>query len=128
MFQNKETNLLLQDAAYITETVESQLEVQVERARPAQAQSGRFCITTARALKLLLWLILFALFVELQFGSVFFIVSLFYLVYSSMESGTRDKAQPSAYSVFNPRCERLQGTFTAEQFESELRYGALNIH
>ena len=30
---------------------------------------------------------------------------------------------PSAYSVFNDNCERLDGTFTAEQFEKQMRHG-----
>lgn len=32
----------------------------------------------------------------------------------------RKKTELSAYSVFNPNCVRLEGTFTAEQFENEL--------
>ena len=91
-------------------------------------KNDTFLITRPRFLKLLLWLILWGLFIELEFGSVFFIVSLFYIVYTSMASGTRNKEELSAYSVFNPNCERIDGTFTTEQFEKELRYGALAVH
>ena len=43
------------------------------------------------------------------------------LVYFGTSSGRqRKKTELSAYSVFNPNCVRLKGTFTAEQFENEL--------
>lgn len=34
----------------------------------------------------------------------------------------KKKGEASAYSVFNPNCEQIDGTFTAEQFERELLY------
>ena len=78
-------------------------------------------------LKILLWLVLWALFIKLEFGAVFFVVSLLYIVWTSMRSGPKTDDKPSAYSVFNPNCERLDGTFTTEQFERELRYGAASV-
>jgi len=63
----------------------------------------------------LLWQLFFA---WCEFGAVFFIFSLFILIMLSL--GTRNQGEPSAYSVFNPNCERLLGQLTAEQFESEL--------
>ena len=82
--------------------------------------SSRWLLT----LKFLLWICLFAFFVQIEFGSVFFIISMLYIVYNSMTTGSRRKNELSAYSVFNRDCERLDGTLTAEQFESELKYGA----
>ncbi len=79
-------------------------------------------------LKFALWFILLGLFVELEFGAVYFIVSLSFLIYRSMKSGSRKRNEISAYSVFNPNCERIDGTFTTEQFEKELRYGAGSVH
>ena len=55
-------------------------------------------------------------------------ISLFYLIYANMRSGPKEEGQLSAYSVFNPNFERLEGTFTAEQFEKELRHGAGSMH
>ena len=75
-------------------------------------------------LKFLLWACLFGFFVQVGFGAVYFIISLFYLMYTSMTSKSR-RGVPSAYSVFNKDCERINGTFTAEQFESQLRTGTL---
>ncbi len=69
-----------------------------------------------------LWLALLALFVELQFGSVFVVFSLFYVLYANLRnSGPRRPGEKSAYSVFNPNCERLLGQTTAEQFDNEIR-------
>nr|XP_002130031.1 SAYSvFN domain-containing protein 1 [Ciona intestinalis] len=74
-------------------------------------------------LKLVLWLILFGLFVELEFGMVFCILSAFVFIYFNTSTNRRRSNELSAYSVFNKNCERLDGTFTAEQFERELRHG-----
>ena len=74
-------------------------------------------------LKLLLWALLQAIFIMVEFGVVFFIVSLFYLIYATMENNAqfRRKGELSAYSVFNKGQKRLAGTFDVEQFERELR-------
>lgn len=75
-------------------------------------------------LKLLFWVLLWGFFIQIEFGIVFFFVSMFYWVYVSMQAGTRKPWEPSAYSVFNENCEAIDGTLNAEQFERELKYGA----
>ncbi|KAG2467605.1 SMDC1 protein, partial [Polypterus senegalus] len=77
-------------------------------------------------LKVLLWLVLLGLFAELQFGLLFFLLSLFYWMYVGTRGpAERQSGEPSAYSVFNPGCRPIQGTLTAEQFEGELGYKPL---
>ncbi|XP_073484857.1 SAYSvFN domain-containing protein 1 [Aquarana catesbeiana] len=77
-------------------------------------------------LKVLLWLVLLGLFVELEFGLAYFVLSMFYWLYEGTRGpGQKRKGEKSAYSVFNPGCEAIDGTLTAEQFERELKYGAL---
>ena len=73
------------------------------------------------------WLGLWYKFIQLQFGAVYFAVSLLFIMYFSMRT-ERDPCHLSAYSVFNPNCERIDGTFTAEQFEKELRFGPGSVH
>ena len=74
-------------------------------------------------LKLVLFLILWALFIEIQFGAVFLAVAgIVFICYNTRKKSKADKS-PSAYSVFNENCERLDGQFTAEQFEQQLRGG-----
>nr|CAB3265874.1 SAYSvFN domain-containing protein 1-like [Phallusia mammillata] len=82
-------------------------------------------IGTPFVLKTLLWIIIFLLFVELQFGMVYVIVSAFVFIYFNTSTRRRNREEMSAYSVFNKDCERLDGTFTAEQFEKELRHQPL---
>ena len=78
-------------------------------------------------LKILLWLLLWGFFIEVEFGMVFLIASgLFFIVYSLCGS-KRKVGELSAYSVFNENCEAIDGTLTAEQFERELRYGPVSV-
>ena len=42
---------------------------------------------------------------------------------SSQFSFLRKAGEMSAYSVFNPNCESIDGTLTAQQFEREIRHG-----
>lgn len=81
----------------------------------------RSLLTSITLLKVLLWLVLLGLFVELEFGLAYFVLSLFYWMYVGMR-GPEEKTQgeKSAYSVFNPGCEAIQGSLTAEQLEREL--------
>ncbi|XP_078226787.1 SAYSvFN domain-containing protein 1 isoform X1 [Callithrix jacchus] len=79
-------------------------------------------LTNITFLKVLLWLVLLGLFVELEFGLAYFVLSLFYWMYVGMRGPEEKKeGEKSAYSVFNPGCEAIQGTLTAEQLERELQ-------
>ena len=78
---------------------------------------------TLPLLKLFLWLLLLCLAAHHQFGSVFFLGSIPVLVWTSMEEYKRGPRELSAYSVFNENHEVLDGTFTSEQWERELKYG-----
>ena len=69
-------------------------------------------------LKFLLWIILLIIFIKLEFGIVYFVVSLLFLIY--FNTSVRRKSGLSAYSVFNPNLERLHGTLTPEQVEKSL--------
>lgn len=73
-------------------------------------------------LKALLWAILLGLFIEIEFGMVYVLFSMFAFLYANTRTSEKLKDEPSAYSVFNPNCERIQGSLTAEQFESEIGY------
>uniref|UniRef100_T1JGE4 SAYSvFN domain-containing protein n=1 Tax=Strigamia maritima TaxID=126957 RepID=T1JGE4_STRMM len=71
-------------------------------------------------LKFVLWLLLMTVFVEVEFGAVFLICSIFYIIFRNFRNTPKKEGEPSAYSVFNPNCEAIDGTLTAEQFEREL--------
>lgn len=85
--------------------------------------ASRQVFSNVTLLKVLLWLVLLGLFVELEFGLPFFVISLFYWLYEGLRSpATREPGELSAYSVFNPDCQPLLGTLTAEQLEGEMGY------
>lgn len=88
--------------------------------------SRHLAFTNLTLLKVLLWLVLLGLFSELDFGLPFFLISLFYWLYEGLRSpAARKPGELSAYSVFNPDCQPILGTLTAEQLEGEMGYRPL---
>lgn len=88
--------------------------------------SKQVVISNLTLLKVLLWLVLLGLFIELEFGLPFFVISLFYWIYEGLRSpAAREPGELSAYSVFNPDCQPLLGSLTAEQLEGEMGYRPL---
>ncbi|CAH0594368.1 unnamed protein product [Chrysodeixis includens] len=71
-----------------------------------------------------IWLLLYSYFLYLQFGAVFFVISVLIGIYINTRTRPRKKGEVSAYSVFNEDCASIDGTLTPEQFEREIRYGA----
>ncbi|XP_036907835.1 SAYSvFN domain-containing protein 1 [Sturnira hondurensis] len=93
---------------------------------PSPLPQDQSFLTSITFLKVLLWLVLLGLFVELEFGLAYFVLSLFYWMYVGTRGpGEKKEGEKSAYSVFNPGCEAIQGTLTAEQFERELQFRPL---
>jgi hypothetical protein len=86
-----------------------------------------FTVTTY-TLYILLWATVYAIAVHLEFGTVYFIVSILYAIWINTRTGPKKQGEISAYSVFNPNCEAIDGTLKAEQFEQEIRYGAGSVH
>ncbi len=79
-------------------------------------------------LKLVVWLFLWGFFISVEFGLVYFVCSCIVMLILSMRGGKKRKAGTlSAYSVFNKNFEVIDGTFTAEQFEKELRRGPTSV-
>ncbi|CAK9301150.1 unnamed protein product [Gordionus sp. m RMFG-2023] len=74
-------------------------------------------------LKLLLWSTGFLFFVYAQFGAIYLICSI--LIFICLQTNTKSKNvnSLSAYSVFNPNCEKIQGTFSGEDIDANLRSG-----
>ncbi|OBS59753.1 hypothetical protein A6R68_09116 [Neotoma lepida] len=89
---------------------------------PLPSSRHQSLLTNITFLKVLLWLVLLGLFVELEFGLAYFVLSMFYWMYVGTRGpGEKKEGEKSAYSVFNPGCEAIQGTLTAEQLERELQ-------
>ncbi|KYM83586.1 Uncharacterized protein C6orf64 [Atta colombica] len=71
----------------------------------------------------LLWATLYMIALEYEFGAVYFVLSALIFICLNTRSGPKRRGEPSAYSVFNPNCEAIEGTLDASQFEKEIRYG-----
>lgn len=69
----------------------------------------------------LAWSCGFALAVRFRWGAVFFALSVLVLIWKGLsDSRQRKRGAPSAYSVFNPNCERIEGTLDAEQLQRQM--------
>lgn len=71
-----------------------------------------------------LWATIYAIFIKLQFGTVYLLLSGLIGMYLNTTTRPKKRNEVSAYSVFNKNCESIPGTLKAEQFEREMRYGA----
>jgi len=85
--------------------------------------SGRALIKFTYLLYVLLWITLYVIALEYEFGAVYFVLSALVFICVNTRSGPKRRGEPSAYSVFNPNCEAIDGTLDASQFENEIRYG-----
>ena len=83
---------------------------------------------TVYFLYFLLWVTLYVLAIKIEFGAVYFILSSFVLIWVNTRSGPKKQGEVSAYSVFNPDCQAIDGTLKAEQLERQLLYGIASIH
>lgn len=72
------------------------------------------------AVYFLFWATLYAIAIQLKFGAVFFMFSCLIGIYLNTRTGPKLENEPSAYSVFNPNMESIDGTLKAEQFEREI--------
>jgi len=63
--------------------------------------------------------------VMVGFGAVFFCISLLVFICLNLSDRRRRKGELSAYSVFNPGCQQLEGTVTAEKLQSNLVFGGI---
>ncbi|XP_072929730.1 uncharacterized protein Saysd1 [Epargyreus clarus] len=74
-----------------------------------------------------IWVTLYLYFISLQFGAVFFAISLLVGIY--LNTGTRPKkrGEVSAYSVFNENCESIDGTLTPEKLQREMFFGSFRL-
>jgi len=72
-------------------------------------------ISNVYFLYFVLWITGYLLFLEHGFGIVYLTSSIIGVIFCNL--GTREEGTLSAYSVFNPNFERLQGTFSSDDFE-----------
>lgn len=71
-------------------------------------------------MSVIVWLLCWALFIQFEFGLVFFSISLIAFIFLSLGK-RRSSRELSAYSVFNPDCRRLPGTLTGEHVDKGIK-------
>lgn len=69
---------------------------------------------------LALWITVYIIAIELQFGIVYLMLSGLVAIYFNTRTGPKKANEVSAYSVFNKDCQSIDGTLKAEQFEREM--------
>ncbi|KAB0799792.1 hypothetical protein PPYR_07672 [Photinus pyralis] len=76
----------------------------------------------------ILWGTVYLIFIKLQFGIIYLIISALIGIYLNTRTSPKKRNEVSAYSVFNENCKSIDGTLKAEQFEKEIRFGAIGVH
>ncbi|XP_073824806.1 SAYSVFN motif domain containing 1 [Musca autumnalis] len=67
-----------------------------------------------------LWIILYIIAIEMQFGIVYLMLSGLVVMYLNTRTGPKSPGEISAYSVFNKDFKSIDGSLKAEQFEREM--------
>ena len=60
------------------------------------------------------------MFAYLEFGTLFFVISLFAFIYRHTSTEEKPEGAISAYSVFNENGKRMDGQLTSDVFEKEI--------
>ncbi|CAG9763978.1 unnamed protein product [Ceutorhynchus assimilis] len=71
----------------------------------------------------ILWATIYGIFIKLQFGTVYLIISMLFGIYFNTGTRTKRPNEPSAYSVFNENCQSIPGTLDAEKMTQQMLYG-----
>ncbi|XP_045502593.1 uncharacterized protein LOC123699643 [Colias croceus] len=112
--------------ALLEESVDLTSEVSEVESIEENQESWRYCMIKW-TIYAIIWLTLFIYFLKLQFGAVFFVISVLIGICLNTSTKPKKRGEVSAYSVFNENCVSIDGTLKAEQFEKEIRYGAGSV-
>ena len=77
-------------------------------------------ISSRSWLYFLIWASLWKIFIYIEFGSLYIIITLFAGIFSNL--GQKQEGDLSAYSVFNKGFTTLLGQSTGQQFDNEIRH------
>ncbi|OQV14673.1 hypothetical protein BV898_11179 [Hypsibius exemplaris] len=111
---------------FISDPDEVESVIDDREAVPATSLAGkvRFLMHSYYLWWVLAWLCGFSLAVRFGWGAVFFCLSVLVVISKSLnDTRKRKRGTPSAYSVFNANCERIEGTLDAEQLQRQMFLG-----
>jgi hypothetical protein len=75
---------------------------------------------------LIVWCIVYYYFILIQFGSLYFLVSVIIFIFCNLNENSKSSNSLSAYSVFNDNYQSIHGSLSREQLESELSHSMNN--
>lgn len=99
---------------------------EVETLEEENPVSWQYCIIKYSAYAII-WLSFFIFFINLQFGAVYFGVTVLIGICLNTRTKPKKKGEVSAYSVFNEDCTSIDGTLKAEDLQRQLLYGSLPV-
>ncbi|XP_038206946.1 uncharacterized protein LOC119828771 isoform X2 [Zerene cesonia] len=126
LLENEEDTSINNTKALLEESVDLTSEVSEVESIEENQESWRYCMIKW-TIYAIIWLTLFIYFLKLQFGAVFFVISVLIGICLNTSTRPKKRGEVSAYSVFNKNCVSIDGTLKAEQFEKEIRYGAGSV-
>lgn len=85
-------------------------------------ESWRYCIIKW-SIYAFIWVTLYAYFLYLQFGAVFFVATVLVGICLNTRTRPKKRGEVSAYSVFNENCVSIDGTLKAEELQRQMIYG-----
>ncbi|XP_022187352.1 uncharacterized protein LOC111046161 [Nilaparvata lugens] len=124
--QENDTRLDINNRELVDQAAVSESESVIENESIVSDEDGELFDSrtwTKLTLYTSLWAFLFVLAIHAEFGAVYFVISLMVILYKNTRTGPKKAGELSAYSVFNPNCEAIEGTLDAEQLQKELLYG-----
>ncbi|XP_026333293.1 SAYSvFN domain-containing protein 1 [Hyposmocoma kahamanoa] len=71
----------------------------------------------------IIWITLFAFFLNVGFGAVFFVISALVFICINTRTKRKKPGEISAYSVFNEDCKSIDGTLNAEELQRQMMFG-----
>lgn len=75
------------------------------------------------SLYVIIWITLFAFFLNIGFGAVFFVISALVFICINTRTKRKKPGEISAYSVFNEDCKSIDGTLNAEELQRQMMFG-----
>lgn len=119
-FANYLTSLVLPTSPQETEEMLDKVPLQETEVdaveEPPKLKWLRFTLLTTT------WLLFYIAFLKIEFGAVYFTVSLLLLIVWNTRTSRRKSGEVSAYSVFNKGCESIDGTLKPEHLEKQMLY------
>lgn len=112
----------------LPEELKSKLIADIKAAReeeeiPTPDRIKAYLISKCKSRRFIFYLLLQSLAFYLEFGAVFFVLGLLYFIFTNLSDRKRKPEELSAYSVFNPNCERIDGTVDASEMINNIVTG-----